>query len=524
MSTWSSPQVRRRRWVWPASFGHRAVAVALAVVIGASAGCTTGEPAATATVAERIAAESTAADSTAGESTAGESTSSESTSSEPTAVERVDPEPSEAEPRPASNPRPSVPDGDLLPEVRSAVDDLLGERLLAGTFDDVSLAAIKTLGESGDPRVAWWFSDLLRIAGSDIVLFELVSASETVLGVNVDDANPWGEVTTQLMAWDIPEPPDYLTYKRNAYLVVDPRWEPFFADDVDTDWRLLSWGGVFIDDRAPGMTDEPCRCIPAADNPVTTDIAGGDEWLDDETIVFGVTINDQSRAYPRSIMEVREMVNDTLGGRDFAMPYCTLCGSAQVFFTDNLPDGIDRPVLRTSGLLSRSNKVMFDVVSTSVFNTFTGDAISGPLREAGVSLDQHSVVTTTWGAWKREHGDTDVLAVELANGRPNSDLRNTRDADGPIFPIGSVDDRLPVQEDVLGVFTARGVPVAFRVSAALDAIGQGVAVSEAGIEVIADSGGLRAVDAESGDDLGGHQAFWFAWSQFHPDTIVWQQP
>lgn len=35
-----------------------------------------------------------------------------------------------------------------------------------------------------------------------------------------------------------------------------------------------------------------------------------------------------------------------------------------------------------------------------------------------------------------------------------------------------------------------------------------------------DGGGVRAVDA-NGKDLGGHQAFWFAWSQFHPATKLW---
>jgi hypothetical protein len=24
-----------------------------------------------------------------------------------------------------------------------------------------------------------------------------------------------------------------------------------------------------------------------------------------------------------------------------------------------------------------------------------------------------------------------------------------------------------------------------------------------------------------GDELPAHQAFWFAWSQFHPETVVW---
>jgi len=88
-------------------------------------------------------------------------------------------------------------------------------------------------------------------------------------------------------------------------------------------------------------------------------------------------VNGEYRAYPRQIMEVREMVNDTLGGRDLGIPYCTLCGAAQAYFTDRMPDGVERPVLRTSGLLIRSNKVMYDVVTSSVFDTFLGKAVTG---------------------------------------------------------------------------------------------------------------------------------------------------
>ena len=95
------------------------------------------------------------------------------------------------------------------------------------------------------------------------------------------------------------------------------------------------------------------------------------------------------------------MVNDTLGGRRIGVPYCTLCGSAQAYLTDSVPNGQETPVLRTSGLLSRSNKVMYDLVTGSVFDTFTGEAISGPLREADVRLDQITVVVSTWGEWKQ---------------------------------------------------------------------------------------------------------------------------
>ena len=276
--------------------------------------------------------------------------------------------------------------------------------------------------------------------------------------------------------------------------------------------------GVRIDDRPFGRTDEPCNCIPAADNPPVTDVAGAG-WLDDDAVVFGVAINGAYRAYPRRIMEVREMVNDTLGGRDFAMPYCTLCGSAQVYFTDRMPDGVERPVLRTSGLLIRSNKVMYDVNTYSVFDTFRGNAVTGPLAERGIVLKQAGVVTTTWGAWKAAYPETTVLVEALALGR-DFDFRNNRDADGPIFPVGVVDPRLPVHEDVLGVITESGTPIAFHIVSALTALGRGEEIAFENVRLVLDGGGVRALDAE-GEDLGGHQAFWFAWSQFHPETELW---
>jgi len=67
-------------------------------------------------------------------------------------------------------------------------------------------------------------------------------------------------------------------------------------------------------------------------------------------------------------MEVHEMVNITIGGRRLGIPYCTLCGSAQAHFLDLLPEGVAPPVLRTSGWLSRSIRVMYDLRTRSVLD------------------------------------------------------------------------------------------------------------------------------------------------------------
>lgn len=412
---------------------------------------------------------------------------------------------------------PPIPDGPLSKGVKQAVDIVFVEALESGNWGAAQEDALKVIADSNDPRLVWLISDLMRVAGSTGLMTALAVGGDALLDTTVDTNNIWGDTVDHLIAWDIPAPPDYLEYKRNVYTMIVPEWERLFAPG-DIDWRHLSWGGVRIDDRAFDKTDEPCNCIPAADNPAVTS-ADDATWLKDDDIVFGIAVNGEYRAYPRRIMEVREMVNDTLGGRHLGIPYCTLCGSAQAYFTDDVPDGVERPVLRTSGLLIRSNKVMYDLNTYSVFDTFRGMAVTGPLAEKNIVLKQAGVVTTEWGDWKEAYPQTTVLRESLAMGR-DFDFRNNRDANGPIFPIGDVDPRLPVQEDIIGVVTDAGEPIAFHKDSALEALMQGQEISYANVHIVVDGGGVKAVDKQ-GNDLGGHQAFWFAWSQFHPETKLW---
>ena len=100
------------------------------------------------------------------------------------------------------------------------------------------------------------------------------------------------------------------------------------------------------------------------------------------------------------------------------------------------------------------------------------------------------------------------------------DSRNGRDADGPIFPVGDTDPRLPIHEDIIGIVTKSGTAVAFPRTQAMVALSKGEKVEYENIELKLSAGGVKAVD-EKGADAGSHQAFWFAWSQFHPETKLW---
>ena len=426
-------------------------------------------------------------------------------------------------PTPSWPAAPQTPSGELDAAAVEALDRLVG------SFDERRLdrQALDVVAVSGDARIGWLLSDLLRFSAPGTAgAIEVGDAFATLTGYDPrgDERfghDDWLAVTNLLIGWDLPAYPGYRQHKAAIFLPIEPGWEPFFADaDAAIDWRWLSWGGVFIDDReiADGR---PCSrgCIPALDDPALTSAADGG-WYRDPRPIFGIVVNGEAVAFPKHILEVHEMVNLTVGGQRIGLPYCTLCGSAQAYVTDAIPEGIGVPVLRTSGLLSRSNKVMYDLVTRSAFNTFTGEAVSGPLQDEGLVLEQISVVSTTWGEWKAAHPQTRIVAEDGGIGRSYADdPLGGRDLEGPIFPVGPIDPRLPAQTKVVGVIGPSG-PIAFPVEQALAELGAGGSLRVGDVEAFADGGGLRVRDG-TGEQLPAHEAFWFAWSQFHPDTVLW---
>jgi hypothetical protein len=406
-------------------------------------------------------------------------------------------------------------DASLIDDLNTVIDSL-------GTSRDA--VAIARIGESGDPRVAWFLTDFLRFIQYGVSADAARAAFEQLTGASLSEfGSAWVEASNQLLAWDLPAPPEYFDLKRRIFVLAEERWGPFFEEAAPIDWRYVSWGGVFIDDR-PAGDDRGCSrgCIPALDDPAITPAEDG-TWYPDGALVFGIVVNGEARAYPKNMMEVHEMVNDRLGGRRLGIPYCTLCGSAQAYLTDEVPEGITPLLLRTSGLLVRSNKMMFDLNTYSLIDTFRGTALTGPLADENLVLPQVSVVTSTWSEWKAAHPETTILAQDGGIGftYPDDPLGG-RDAGGPIFPIGDVDPRLPVQAQVLGVETPTGLFVAFPVEQARAVLDAGGTVELAGVRLTPDGGGLLAQTPE-GEPLVSHQSFWFAWSQFRSDTLLWSE-
>jgi len=185
---------------------------------------------------------------------------------------------------------------------------------------------------------------------------------------------------------------------------IDKKFSDYIYPGVEHRIRLeeIVWGGAAAGTGIPTLTNPQLISAVKA-----TYLAGNEK-------VFGVAINGDARAYPYRIMDWHEMLNDVVGGVPVTLAYCTLCGSGILF--DSKPEGTHALagtplIFGSSGLLYRSNKLMYDHVSNSLWNQFTGKPAVGTLAHTDLQLTARPMVTTTWKEWLARHPDTSVLDI-----------------------------------------------------------------------------------------------------------------
>ncbi len=199
---------------------------------------------------------------------------------------------------------------------------------------------------------------------------------------------------------DLAPKPGYLAFKAELLSRIDPRFKALLYDGAPVRIRPeeIVFGGV------------PVEGIPALDRPAHVPAAAA-SYLTDTERVFGVSVRGEARAYPLRILDWHEMVNDVVGGEPVTLSYCTLCGSGVLYDTSGA-DGSER-TFGTSGLLYRSNKLMVDRQTRTLWSNLTGEAVLG--RLAGpepARLAVLPVVVTTWKEWRTRHPATTVLALD----------------------------------------------------------------------------------------------------------------
>ena len=320
---------------------------------------------------------------------------------------------------------------------------------------------------------------------------------------------------------------------------IDPRFQRFIHAGVPHEIRLeeITWGGVAVDG------------IPALDNPEMI-AAGEARYLDPTDLVFGVEINGDARAYPLRIADWHEMVNDVVGGVPVSLAYCTLCG-AGILFKGGVAGRPEPLTFGSSGLLYRSNKLMYDRQTNSLWNQFTGRPVVGALTNSGIALEVLPLALTSWSQWRSRHPDTRVLS--LATGfkrdyRPGAAYGDYFASSELMFPALVTDRRLAAKDLIFGLRLPGGV----KAWALADFAGGAIVNDRVGLADVvligeADGRGVRAYAAHGhrftrGTDtavliaegkpwrieeealigpegehlarLPGHIAYWFAWAGY----------
>lgn len=101
--------------------------------------------------------------------------------------------------------------------------------------------------------------------------------------------------------------------------------------------------------------------------------------------VIAVDINGKAKAYPLAMLTIHEISNDLLNGVPILATFCPLC-NAGVVFDRRIPTEAGAQVLEfeVSGMLRKSDMVMLDTESESLWQQFMGEAIVG--RHTGIFL------------------------------------------------------------------------------------------------------------------------------------------
>ncbi len=352
------------------------------------------------------------------------------------------------------------------------------------------------------------------------------------------------------------------------------RWKVVLLSKIDSGYRDILYQGAPTQIRLEEVVPGGVRIdgIPALDDPPMVSPSEA-RYLEDDEQVFGVVVGDRARAYPLRFLDWHEMLNDRVGDQAITLSYCTLCGSGVLYATD-VQGG---PAWRfgTSGLLYRSNKLMFDRRTRTLWSNLYGEPVIGRLAASPEDhrLEILPMTRTSWADWRQRHPETMVVQLTKELKREGRKFgfdyrpgKADQAREGVSFPVWKKNDVLPPETEIytlrwgsavraypLDLLAQRQVindrvgdrpvvlvadpetgavraygragstqvfgpqPSGRRSGRLLDEQGRAWRVSEQGL--LPDG-----FEAPALERLPGHYAFWFGWYAFFPRTEVYEGP
>ena len=172
-----------------------------------------------------------------------------------------------------------------------------------------------------------------------------------------------------------------------SWMMTWERWKEIHPDTLALDkggrrGGRDSYEGYYLSDRAGviGKTNDDDRLVT-------------------KEFVIGVELDNEAVAYPFSVLNEKPIVNDSIDGKEMVVVFDRDGGSGLVY--DRNLNG--QQLTFNSG---EADMTMIDEETGSVWDTFSGQAMDGPL--AGNQLERVKSTTVFWFGWVDFHPDTVV--------------------------------------------------------------------------------------------------------------------
>lgn len=218
-----------------------------------------------------------------------------------------------------------------------------------------------------------------------------------------------------------------------------------------TDWSRTT---IDLDELIAGIPRiDPRDAIRPIDEPEFESLSAAAEWLDPDEPGAVVQHDGEARFYPLSILTRHEIVNDRFGDVPVAVTFCPLCNTA-ITFDRRIGGEVIR--LGVSGLLRNSDMVMWDDLSTSLWQQITGEGIAG--RFAGSQLDLISTQIVSFSQFQEGFPEGTSLSrnTGFSIGYGANPYSGYSSSTAPFLFDGELDPRFPALERVVGVTTDVG--------------------------------------------------------------------
>jgi len=212
-------------------------------------------------------------------------------------------------------------------------------------------------------------------------------------------------------------------------------------------------------------------------------------------------------------------VNDEIDAKAIVVTYCPLCGSGVVF---ERTFGEQTLSFGVSGLLYQSDVLLYDRQTQSLWSQLESKAVTG--KFIGKALASIPVEQTTWSDWKQRNPKTKVMSFNTGFDRnyARDPYRGYQNSAQLYFPVSFRQHGLHPKEKVIAIQLdglAKAWPF-IELRKISKPIHERLGMYTIVIKYDKKNDSAKILD-NTGKLLPSTTLYWFAWSTFHPKTLIY---